>query len=103
MLQSVERPRGMFKGSNFMTPRILGYYAIKDGGFAELSQGEGISRRSIFGVTVEPRSAGESKMFYSHMQAVEYIEVLAGAHVEDLPMPWCDHCRGYHHSTADCI
>lgn len=21
----------------------------------------------------------------------------------DLPMPWCTHCGGYHHNTADCI
>lgn len=75
-LRSVAKPCGLFAGNNIMTPTILGYYKIAKG-YAELSEGTGISRQSIFGVTIRPGEAGESKMFYSRSAAESYIEELA--------------------------
>lgn len=27
----------------------------------------------------------------------------AASPLENVPMPWCEHCAGYHHKTAQCI
>ena len=68
-------PRGTFKGKNMMTPDILGYFKLRSG-YAELSEGTGLSRQPIFGVTVRG-AAAESKLFQSYSAAVEYIESLS--------------------------
>jgi hypothetical protein len=72
-------PLGLFKGRNFMTPNITGYYKLRHG-YAELSRGEGIDRQPIYGVTVlpDPDSLGSrSKLFHSEQQARAYIEELS--------------------------
>jgi hypothetical protein len=40
----------MFKGENFMTPHRMGFFKLRVG-YAELNQGEGMSRQPIYGVT----------------------------------------------------
>ena len=73
-LQRKTPPRGLFVGSNFMTPSILGYYLAGDH-WCELSEGTGLSHQPIFGVTVKPDPEGNhSKLFYSRAAAEDYIE-----------------------------
>ena len=67
-------PSGMFAGSNFMTPNRLGYFQLRVG-YAELSEGRGMSHQPIFGVTVRPDEA-RSRLFQSKAAAMEYIESL---------------------------
>lgn len=74
-------PKGVFRGSNFMTPDVLGYYKLRLG-YAELSHGRGMSNQPIFGVTVRPDIAFgsqgvRSKMFQSREEALTYIEELS--------------------------
>lgn len=66
-------PKGTFKGSNFMTPHVIAYYKLRKG-YAELSEGTGMSRQPIYGVTVHPDSdRTRSKLCHSHSEALEYI------------------------------
>lgn len=54
-LQPCTPPSGVFRGSNFMTPWVLGYYQTAYRGrtaYVELSEGVGMHGESIFGVTV---------------------------------------------------
>jgi len=73
--------RGVFRGSNFMTPTILGHYKLREG-YAELSTGRGILGGPIWGVTVR-RGDGEdftptrSGLFYSEKSALDRIEELS--------------------------
>lgn len=77
MKQLTSRPAGHFDGRNFMTRDVVAYYELRHGlGFAELAQGEGISRQPIFGVTVEPNRA-LGKLFQSKRAALDYIEALS--------------------------
>jgi len=84
-LQWTNAPAGLFIGQNFMTPRIIGYVKLKAGLYAELSQGEGMSRQPIFGVTVRPDD--EHKLskggYQSRQDAEEYIEELIEGVVGD--------------------
>jgi hypothetical protein len=64
----------MFRSVNIMTPRIIGYYKLRNG-YAELATGEGFSGSGLWGVTVKPER-GASKPFHSEAAAREYIESL---------------------------
>ena len=47
-------PAGVFRGTNFMTPTVLAYYRGNHHGksfYAELSEGTGMERQPIYGVT----------------------------------------------------
>jgi len=63
-------------GANFMTPNVLSYWRV--GKLAvEISQGEGIRREPIFGVTVKPDETFKlSKMVTSLALAMHYLEEL---------------------------
>lgn len=68
---------GWFRGFNFMTPNVLGYYLVP-GGIAELSQGRGMTGQPLFGVTVGegpswPRLSQRSKLFSDRREAERYI------------------------------
>ena len=68
---------------NFMTPRPLSYWVITRGGntlYAEIAEGEGFRREKIYGVTVRPDEPMRlSKgVFYSHIDAMNYLESLEG-------------------------
>lgn len=76
MLKRVPRPRGVFQGKNFMTPRILGYYKLAQG-YAELSEGRGIDQGRIFGVTVKDHPTAASKLCFSRGDAIDYIKELS--------------------------
>ena len=70
-------PKGTFEGKNFMTPKVLSYYKLRKG-YAELSQGEGMKREPIFGVTVSPDpERAISKLCFSRDEALRYIEALS--------------------------
>jgi hypothetical protein len=63
-----------------MTPNRLGYFKLRVG-YAELSQGRGMSQQPIFGVTVRPDvwedgKQARSRLFQSKAAAMEYIESL---------------------------
>ncbi len=75
MLKYSSPPNGLFKGNNFMTPNISGYYKIDEGVYAELSTGRGIYNEPIWGVTVRPTDA-LSKLCYSEKEAIDYITSL---------------------------
>lgn len=77
MLQPIKHPGG-FKGQNFMTPQILGYYKLAVG-YAELSTGTGFHGDTIYGVTVRPETPDDrrSQVFYSRREALDYIESLS--------------------------
>lgn len=74
--------RGISK--NIMTPTVLGYAKLRKGmGWAELSEGTGISRQPIFGVTVRSMDDEQSKtnrdlskLFQSRREAERHIEQL---------------------------
>lgn len=73
--------RKLFKGENFMTPNRVGWFKLRVG-FAELSEGEGMSRQTIYGVTVRPDKwedgqQGLSRLFQSKAAAMDYIELLS--------------------------
>jgi len=79
-IESIKEPAGIFKGANFMTPRIIAYYRVRKRLYAELSEGTGFSQEPIFGVTVHDsygNDTGKSKMVFSKAEAMEYIESLA--------------------------
>lgn len=72
-------PKGTFKGANFMTPSIRGYYKLRKG-YAELSEGTGFNHQPIFGVTVAPDPGQlRSKMCHSYNEAIEYIASMSNA------------------------
>jgi len=80
-VKHIAPPRGVFRGKNFMTPDVLSYYKLRVG-YAELSEGTGINRQPIFGVTVRPDTwedgkQARSKMFQSKTAAMDYIESLS--------------------------
>lgn len=81
-MKSIQKPQGVFtqgvfKGLNFMTPNVIMYYKLRKG-YAELSEGTGISRQPIFGVTVEPDTdRARSKMCQSKSEALAYIESMS--------------------------
>jgi hypothetical protein len=65
---------------NIITPEVIGYYRLRDGRYAELSEGYGLERRPLFGVTIEPRRGpGDtaSQCFASRAQALQYIDALS--------------------------
>jgi hypothetical protein len=73
-------PRGLFRGTNFMTPTVLAYFKLRHGsGWAELSEGRGMSNQLIYGVTVRPDTTEprRSKLFQSRSAAMDYIEELS--------------------------
>lgn len=74
-LKKCTPPSGLFRGTNFMTPNISMYYRLREG-YAELSEGRGMSNQPIFGVTVRPED-GRSKLFQSKSAALDYIEELS--------------------------
>jgi hypothetical protein len=83
-LRGAPKPRGEFPDYNFMTPEIIGYYAIYRG-VVELSRGTGIMPGTVlFGVTLSSDASGpygnsgESQVFHSEQAAREYIRSLGG-------------------------
>lgn len=79
---SVHVPRGLFQGTNFMTPNVIGYFKLRKGlGYAELSHGTGINNQPIYGVTIRPRAANGSEdlstLCQSRAEAERYIEGLS--------------------------
>ena len=65
-------PRGLFQGTNFMTPTWVGYFKLAGDNWAELSRGYGMNEEPIWGVTVRPdKSLG--KLFHTQQDAVLYI------------------------------
>lgn len=67
-------PDGMFEGHNIMTPEVIDYYKLSSG-YAELSEGRGIYKEKIFGVTVRGNTTGVcSQLFHSLSGAMDYIE-----------------------------
>lgn len=73
-------PRGVFKGTNMMTPTVIGYVKVARG-WVEFSKGRGIEDEPIFGVTVrdsngEQLSPDPSKLLHSYTDAINYIEGL---------------------------
>jgi hypothetical protein len=85
MLNPCSPPRGLFKGTNFMTPNVLAYYKIAGGRYAELSEGRGMLNQPIFGVTVEPdtEKPRKSQLFQSRGAAEAYIRKLEWADTGD--------------------
>lgn len=80
-LQPVSRPLGVFRGTNVMTPNVLGYYKLNIG-YAELSTGRGFDGNKLFGVTVRPdvvlESQGKrSKCCFSKAEALAYLGELS--------------------------
>src|SRR5215471_15902956 len=77
-------PRGLFEGKNIMTPDVLAYFNLGDGRWAELTEGRGINRQPIFGVTVRPRPADiaddPSKLCHSKAEAMRFINSLTVPH-----------------------
>jgi hypothetical protein len=76
--------RDYFRGRNFMTPDVRGYYKLREG-YAELSEGRGMGG-PIYGVTCrraramngqDGRGDERSKLFHSLIDAKEYIEGLS--------------------------
>ena len=64
------------RGSNFMTPTLLRFYEYGDEGAIELSEGTGLRREPIFGVTVVEdgkQNHEDSCVFHSEASAIEYI------------------------------
>ena len=82
MLKSTHAvPAGVFKGSNFMTPKWLGYFMVR-GGWAELSQGRGMEGEPIFGVTVRDSNGRDlepkaSRLCFSRREATAYLEEIS--------------------------
>jgi len=79
MFKSINKPQGVFRGVNFMTPEIIGYYKLRRGfGYVEFSEGTGFLHEPIFGVAIRPldRNGKDrgSKMFFSKREALNYIE-----------------------------
>lgn len=80
--QASSVPFGVFRGQNFMTPNVRGFYKLRTAfGWAELSEGRGMRDQPIFGVTVRD-SRGEDKEHKSQMfevlkEALDYIESLS--------------------------
>ena len=83
-------PRGVFRGSNFMTPSVIGYAQGTYNGrtiWMELSRGTGISQQPIFGVTfrncdgsnVEKNYKDDpSSVFQTESSAAEYMKQFTG-------------------------
>jgi hypothetical protein len=69
-------PAGTFGSPNIMTNKVEAYYKIK-GGYVELSSGRGLRGNGLWGVSVRPRSAGQSQCFDSEVAALGYIEELS--------------------------
>lgn len=54
-IEHVNQPAGIFRGRNFMTPEVVGYYRTVYQGrtaYVELSRGRGMAREPLYGVTV---------------------------------------------------
>ena len=79
-MRSISKPPGLFSGKNFMTPDVLGYYRLRKG-YAELSEGTGLSRQPIYGVTVQVRDgvpeSAASQLFQSKQAALDHIRALS--------------------------
>lgn len=80
-------PHGVFKGHNFVTPDVVGYFKVRMG-YAELSKGTApLSGSKVWGVTVRNgrgQHVGDaqtfdlhSKMHYSYTDAMDQIEELS--------------------------
>jgi hypothetical protein len=68
---------------NFMTPDIIARGMTKSGRFAwELSQGEGINRQPIYGVTVLDAATRESE---HSLCCLFQSRLLANDHIDELP------------------
>lgn len=79
-LKPLRRNPGLFKGKNFMTPNVRGYYRLAlEGGYAELSEGTGLYHEPLYGVTIRPEGPGWPKgdCFGSLRKALEFIEELS--------------------------
>ena len=78
-MKECSRPPGIFRGENFMTPDVRGYYEVK-GGWVELAHGLGFRSEPIYGVTfrdAEQKDPDEhSTLFHSRREALEFIEAL---------------------------
>lgn len=80
--RTLQPPRGVFQGQNFMTPHIIAYYKLREG-YAELSEGDLIlSSGTLYGVTVKTHTGTSfdpdpSKPFTSQREAIAYIESLS--------------------------
>jgi len=75
-------PQGLFKGRNFITPTVLGYWNHNDI-YAELSTGRDFNDNVVFGCTFEKLDGDkvvslhdDSELLYDteRFKAVEYIE-----------------------------
>ena len=80
-LKAATPPVGCFKGNNFMTPDLIGFYRVR-GGYAELSYGTGLDSPWLYGVTVKtPGGASldpdQSRCFDSREDAEAFIGELA--------------------------
>jgi hypothetical protein len=77
-MKAIQKPQGVFKGRNFMTPDVLMYFKLRKG-YAELSEGTGLNRQPIFGVTVEPDTPdrARSKVCQSKSEALAYIRSMS--------------------------
>lgn len=75
-----EKPSVVFKGKNFITPNVIGYY--QNGGiYAELSSGTGFLGNPVFGCTFQRLEDGKaiclddlSQLFYTEPEALVYID-----------------------------
>lgn len=65
------------KGSNFITPQVIRYEAIKNG-VVELSWGVGIWNPKVYGVTVVQNGSVSdlSQMFHDLQEAEDFIKTL---------------------------
>lgn len=84
-VEAVTPPQGVFRGSNFMTPDVIGYFRVSpyrrySAVYVEFAKGRGFHGESIYGVSVR-RANGEmirdpdpSKLFHSMRAATEYIQ-----------------------------
>lgn len=77
--------RHPFRGTNFMTPRIIDRRKVRSDLWAELSRGEGFDHEPIFGVTFMVYRDGawreswrvdgpESRMFHDEDGARQYMD-----------------------------
>ena len=79
-MKQINKPAGVFRGQNFMTPDVVAYYKLGKG-YAELSKGEFLGN-DIYGVTVGPDMPDgskdpRSKCCHSLAEAKAYIKELS--------------------------
>lgn len=66
------------KGSNFITPQLIGYAPLKNG-VIEITKGSNFLENEMWGVTVvrDGQKSEESKCCHSMREVNEYVESLA--------------------------